>query len=170
MSKVAKRTNKRSSKIVIEEVKDETKEMAAVSTPHFNEEFASGKFVVYSRFKEQEFIHIRDYGVNGERTYPTKRGVCLTPARLKALMGKFDEIDEQLKQTDAKAPYKVQQSQYKTHLGGGIYAAIDEKFSGLNLRRYWVPEGQLSIVPTKNGVYLTSAQWTILKEDRKSVV
>src|SRR2546425_504023 len=134
MSKVSKRSNKRTSEIMGEEVKDES---MSPSTIIFNEEIAPGKFPTYTGWKEHR---VREYEVHGERKYPTKRGACLTPVRLKILMGKFEEIDEELKQADAKVPCKVQQTQYKTHLGGGIYAAIDYKFNGVNIRRYWVSE------------------------------
>src|SRR3989442_8889600 len=107
MSKVSKRSNKRSSETMSEEVKDES---MSPSTIIFNEEIAPGKLLTYTSWKEHRFVHVHEYEVNGERKYPTKKGACLTPIRLKILMGKFEKIDEQLQQADAKVPCKVQQT------------------------------------------------------------
>ena len=157
MSKVIKRSTKREIANVSEE------EDKVETTVRFSEEFAPGRFFVYSHFKGQDFIHIREYVVIGEKSYPSKKGACFTPIRLKALMNNFAEIDEQLKQQSAGASYKI-------HLGAGIYAAINGKFNGVNLRRYWVPENQLSVVPTKNGIFLPPSQWTSLKEKLNELI
>src|SRR3989442_11757417 len=95
---------------------------AATLTPtvHFSAEFAPGRFVVYSRYNEQDWIHVREYVTYGERVYPSKKGVAFTPARLRTLMNRIGEIDEQFKQVNATAAYKVEQSTYKTHLGAAI--------------------------------------------------
>src|SRR5881296_3015463 len=114
------KVNKREVKKAIKE--EEVMSMPAVipaamststSTVHFSAEFAPGRFVVYSRYNEQDLIHVREYVTYGERTYPSKKGVALTPVRLRTLMNKMEEIDEQLKQTNATAAYKVEQSAYK---------------------------------------------------------
>ena len=106
MPKVGKGSSEKSTQTVVEEDKVEMALIPA-ATVHFSAEFAPGKFVTYSRFNEQDFIHIREYIVMGGRTYPSKSGACFTPARLKALMNKFEEIDEQLEQLNSDAPYKV---------------------------------------------------------------
>src|SRR2546425_11818313 len=132
MPKVSKLSSKK------ETVVEEDKIVMAIiptATVHFSAEFAPGKFVTYSRFNEQDLIHIREYIAMGGRTYPSKRGACFTPARLKALMNKFEEIDEQLKQLNSDASYKVVQTKYMAHFGAGIYVA--QKYKGVNLRRYW---------------------------------
>lgn len=163
VNKISKRSAKRVTKVSREEGKDEVIP-TQTSTTYFSAEFAPGRHLVYSQFNGKDLIQFREYAVMGERKYPTKKGVCLTPGRLRALMEIFDDIDEQLKQQKSDASYKVQSSSYKSHLGAGIYVTVDTKFSGVDLRRYWVPEGQLSIVPTKNGLYLPSSQWSSLKE------
>src|SRR2546425_418340 len=173
------KVNKREAKKAIKCEEEET--MAApvaipvvMSVPtsivHFSEEFAPGRFVVYSRYNEQDWIHVREYVTYGERTYPSKKGVALTPVRLRTLMNKMEEIDEQLKQANATAAYKVEQSTYKTHLGAAIYAAVDKKYHGVDLRRYWVPERQTTVFPTRNGIYLPSSQWASLKEKLNELV
>src|SRR5437867_701983 len=173
------KVSKREAKKVVKSEEDETMAIpvaipeimaASTSAVHFSGEFAPGRFVVYSRCNEQDWIHVREYISYGERTYPSKKGVALTPVRLRTLMNKMEEIDEQLKQTNATAAYKVEQSTYKTHLGAAIYAAVDKKYHGVDLRRYWLPERQTLVAPTRNGIFLPSSQWTSLKEKLNELV
>ena len=158
MPKASKREEKRSSKV------ETTEPPKSASTIHFSTQFAPGRFLVYSRFNKQDLVHIREYAVIGDRAYPTKKGVCFTPGRLRALLNVIEEIDEHRKQQNAKVFYKVQQITYKTYIGAGIYATVDDKFDGVDLRRYWLPEGKVETVPTKAGIYLPSTQWEALKE------
>src|SRR6267154_2462688 len=163
------KVNKREAKRVVKIVSEETQAMPS-SKPYFNVEFAPGRFLVYSRFNERDLIHVREYVTMGERTYPSKKGVCFTPGRLSALMSKLAEIDEEREQqrvtaaAAAAANAEPQQVSYKTHLGAGISVEVASQFNGVDLRRYWAPKGQLSIVPTKNGLYLPASQWSSLKE------
>jgi len=132
----------------------------------FDVVFHPGRRLVSSPFNGQNLIHIREYVRMGEREYPTKKGVCFTPGRLKVLQGKISEIDEALKQQEVNSSYNVLLeggSLYKYHLGAGIYVSISEKFKGVDLRRYWLPEGQHAVVPTKNGIFIPTSQWTALK-------
>jgi len=168
MSKASKRVAKSTAKFSTEENKGETSAMSSASTLSstvcFSEEFSPGRFLIYSHFADREWVHIREYVTLREKTYPTKKGVCLTPSRLKSLTNKLDEIDEQLKQASSSASYKVEQSLYKSHLGAGIYASVGSEFKGVDLRRYWVPEEQMLPIPTRNGIFLSLAQWNSLKQ------
>ena len=155
------KVNKRKAKSEAEIVSEETQEMPS-STPYFNVEFAPGRFLVYSRFNERDLIHVREYVTMGERTYPTKKGVCFTPGRLSVLRGKIDLIDAMLI-LNADPILKTGEPTYREHLGAGIYASISEEYQGVSLRSYWIPEGEHSIAPTKNGIYLPVSQWTALK-------
>jgi hypothetical protein len=126
--------------------------------------FAPRRYVVYSRFNDVDYVHIREYdemtnqkgSVSNE--YPSKRGVCLSTIRLKVLRSKFDEIDDQLNlQRQNMVP------NYKTHLGAGIYASVGE-YKGVDLRNYFIPEDKMSPIPTKRGIFIPTSQWTRLKE------
>ena len=131
----------------------------------FDETFAWGRRLLLSRFNGQVLVHVREFVSMGEREFPTKKGVCFTPGRLSVLRGKIEEIDEALRQQETNASYGVEAGPtlYKVHLGAGIYASVSENYNGVSLRRYWVPEGQLSAVPTRNGIYLPASQWRALK-------
>src|SRR6267154_1361563 len=64
MPKVSKRAMKSEAKISAEEYNDETIIMSSTtqtSAVRFSEEFAPGRFLVYSRFNDQDWIHIREY-------------------------------------------------------------------------------------------------------------
>ena len=115
----------------------------------FNREFAPSRYLVYSRYNGRDFIHVREFETLNERVYPTKKGASFTPARLKALIGKFGDIDEELRQQKSSATYKASKPTYKAHLGAGIYATVGDEYVGVDLRRYWVPEGQLKEVRTE---------------------
>ena len=105
MPKVSKRAAKSVAKTSVEEHNDDTIVMSAAqtSTVYFSEEFSSGRYLVYSNFNGQDWIHIREYVTMGEKSYPTKKGACFTPGRFKSLANRFDVIDEQLKQVSANA-------------------------------------------------------------------
>jgi len=124
--------------------------------------FAPNRYLVYSRFNDRDNIHIREYGVKtiaigmGDCEYPTKKWVCFTPGRLKVLRNKIEEIDEQLSR---KSPL----TDYKAHLGAGIYVTIGE-FNCVDIRRHWIPEGHTEIIPTKRGITLSPSQWRSFKE------
>ena len=164
------KVNKRESKKLVMNTNSEAE--TSVITPqqlpsnvtYFSREFAPGRSLVYSRYNDRDWIHVREFETLNDRVYPTKKGASFTPARLKALMGKMDEIDEELRQQKSTASYKVEKAIYKGHLGAGIYATVGGKFVGVDLRRYWVPEEQLMEMPTKNGIFLPARQWTVLKE------
>ena len=71
--------------------------------------FAPGRYLVYSQYRGQFQVHVLEYAYKsmsngmGECEYPTKKGVCFTPARLKVLCNKIEEIDEHLK--NQNTPY-----------------------------------------------------------------
>ncbi len=130
---------------------------------HYSMDFASGRFVVYSRFQDQLLVHIRDYVIMGTCIYPSKDGVCFRVYQLIDLVNKFAEIDEQLKrQNDSTS--------YEEHLGEGLYVTIDSKYGGVVLCNYNDPDGQLRIVPVKNEISIPSSQWASLKEKLNELI
>jgi hypothetical protein len=136
----------------------------------FSASFHPGRRLTMTRFHGMLRIHVREYERVGDREFPTRKGACFTPGRLKVLRGKISEIDEALRQQEVNASCNVtvgvggnSSLLYKAHLGAGIYASIDENFNGVSLRRHWVPIGRQEIIPTKNGIYLPASQWAALK-------
>jgi hypothetical protein len=137
-----------------------------LSTTGFDVEFSPRRRLVLSCYMGQILIHIREYDAIGEKEYPTKKGACFTPGRFRALREKLETIDEMLRQQEINASFNVtigEAELYKVHLGAGIYASIAERYHGVSLRRHWMPPGQESIVPTKNGIFIPVKQWASLK-------
>jgi len=173
MPKVNKREERKAAKsvedlIIMEELS--TSSMSELSVPavsasevDFNVEFAPDRVLSCVLFNGQLWVHIREFVTFEGRTYPSKKGAAFTPARLKVLLNKIEEIDEELRQQSATVSYKVEKGVYKTHLGGGVYATVGGKFHGVDLRRYWVPPKQLREMPTRNGIFLPMSQWRSLK-------
>jgi len=140
--------------------------VAETETTGFDVEFWPGRRLSLSRFNGRVFIHVRGYSLHNDRAYPTKKGASFTPGRLSVLRGKISEIDEALRQQEVNACYNVVVGDgplYKAHIGAGIFATVGGDYHGVNLRRHWVPEGKREDVPTKNGIYLPTAQWSALK-------
>src|SRR6267154_882550 len=52
---------------------------------------------------------------------------------------------------------------YRAHLEAGVYVSVDKDFNGVDLRRHWVPDGQLTIAPTKEGINMSTPQWNSFK-------
>jgi hypothetical protein len=126
--------------------------------------FAPKRYVVFSKFNNIDHVHIREYNVNETEQieFPTKKGICLTAGRLRSFLIIIDNIDERLKQ-------RYSNTGYKTHIGAGIYATITQ-FHCVDLRRHWIPEGQLQVVPTKQGITLNPTQWNALKEKLRELL
>jgi len=136
-----------------------------VSTEKYDASFFPGRRLSLSTFNGQQYIHIREYIELNGKLYPTKKGVSFTPGRLSVLRSNIGKIDLALQQQEVNASYSVNVGGVllKVHLGAGIYATVSEEFKGVSLRRHWMPEGQNEPVPTKNGIYLPTAQWNSLK-------
>src|SRR5437867_1314512 len=172
MSKIAKRTMKRSIKVepcdtepISETVCETSGSAVAVAPTGSNVSFWLGRRLVLSCFNGQILIHVREYQSTDGKEYPTKKGACFTPGRLMALHEKIESIDEVLRQQEVNASYNVTigPTLYKAHLGAGIYVSVSERYPGVSLRRYWLPEGQEEPIPTRNGIYLPANQWAALK-------
>src|SRR6266516_7943368 len=157
------------SKVNKREEKKAAKEMSELPLPaplldaNLGIQFAPDRYLSYTVYNGQPWVHVREFASAEGRAYPTKKGASFTPGRLRVLINKMDEIDEELRQQAALESYKVQKGQYRAHLGGGIYATVSSEFHGVDIRRYWVPPKQLSEVPTRNGIFLPVTQWRSLK-------
>jgi hypothetical protein len=170
MPKVDKRETKRAMKNAEQKEVGVYVSPTSSNTTYFSEEFAPGKYVSYSSHNGRSLVHIREYTCFEGRLYPTKKGACFTPIRLKVLVEKFAELDEELKQLNSDEIYKVSKGSYRSHLGGGIYASVQAPFNGIDIRRYFIPEGMQTEVPTKNGIFIPNSQWAKLKIKLNEVI
>jgi len=140
---------------------------AMISSTKFDEAFYPGRRLTATIFKGCLWVHVREYNDLNGKSYPTKKGASFTPGRLRVFRSMMDKIDTVLRQQEVNGSYGVDLGggvMLKEHLGGGIYATVCEAFHGVTLRRHWMPpDGNGSIVPTKNGIYLPASQWESLK-------
>ena len=108
-------------------------------------------------------IHIREYETEGEKTYPTKKGVCFSPSTLATLRMHLDDVAHALESVKTGKA-----EEFKLHLGKAIFCTISKKFSLIDLRRFFELDGKLT--PTKKGLSLKSQEWTDLKRILKEVM
>jgi len=138
-------------------------------TEEFYDIFAPGRRIVYSCINNKVLVHICEYTVLENQEFLTVGGLCFTPSRLKVLKNKIGEIDELLWRQDINKVHKMYKVEaenvvYRAHLGAGVYVSVDKTFSGVDLRLHRVPEGQLTIVPTKRGINMSTPQWDLFKK------
>ena len=122
----------------------------------------SNKWVVVNRYNKELLIHIREYQTEGEKTYPTKKGVFFSPPILATLRMHLDDIAHAMEGVKSGKT-----EEFKLHLGKGIFCTISKKFCLVNLRHYFELEGNLT--PTKKGICLKMSEWTDLKRILKEV-
>lgn len=52
---------------------------------------------------------------------------------------------------------------YKYHLGENVYVTIKNGYPVVNIRKWFLPDGQNETVPTKKGIALSFKQWEFLR-------
>ncbi len=113
---------------------------------HSKEESAPGKFIVFSRFKGQEFIHVREVGNMRGHDYLTRNGVSFIPNGLNALRERIIPIDNLLAQQKVDISYGAivggEDPMCKEHLEVTPFATL------------------ISTFPMENGIHIPVAQWS----------
>jgi len=91
--------------------------------------------------KNNDELIIRDKG--------SKKEAVFTPARWASFRLCLDEIDNQL--------YRLSQGEdvaYCNHYGGGWHVSVTKRFHCIDLRKWWLPIGEMSCKPTKTDIAL----------------
>ena len=117
-------------------------------------------YVVGKLFKGQMFIHVRRYDRRDDGTlFPTKKGIALNLEKWKKLQYCFlENVDSAVGQYKDSKPVDL-----FIHLGGNYHVSVKSGYPLVNIRRWFVPEGQETLTPTKAGLALTFLQWEKLK-------
>ena len=55
-------------------------------------QFGEKRFLTYSSFMDTDKIHIREYDSLNGKSYPSKRGICLSASRFSTLYNTLPEI------------------------------------------------------------------------------
>lgn len=106
-------------------------------------------------------VHIRQYEKNEKgQLFPSKLGICLTQSRFATLQYFADLIKPQIE----KLRNKEGNVSFRFHLGGGIFLSANSDFPTINVRRYFLPDGQTSPHPTKKGIALRLREWDAIVE------
>jgi len=115
----------------------------------------NGRFALVCVFNGETKVHVREYI---DEKYPTKKGICLSPIRWAALLGTAFTLDEILSnRSDLRDDYRV-------HLGGFVYVKANKEYGTIDIRQYFIPDGQHNEIPTKKGVTLRKFEWFALKK------
>ncbi|KAJ8310817.1 hypothetical protein KUTeg_012682 [Tegillarca granosa] len=117
------------------------------------------RYVVAKQFNGKMMIHIRQYVRNKRGLYPSKVGIGLDLEKwLKLDLCCYRDVSECIES------YKSNQNvDYRYHLGENVNVSIKTGFPVVHIRKWFLPEGQESVVPTRKGIALTFAQWYQLR-------
>ncbi|KAL4231824.1 hypothetical protein ACF0H5_009400 [Mactra antiquata] len=93
--------------------------------------------------------------IYNEKHFPTKNGAALKPVRWNSFVSNLDDIEEAKKGLSAEEIFD-----FKHHLGGNWYVGVNSNFPCVNIRKFWLPEGEQDIVPSRKGITLTFVDFT----------
>ena len=110
-------------------------------------QFGEKRFLTYSSFMDTDKIHIREYYSLNGKSYPSKRGICLSASRFSTLYNTLPEIIASVELLLQKKPVKM-----NAHIGGGVYATVSSDYQCVDIRRFWKPEGETKECATRNGL------------------
>ena len=115
--------------------------------------------MIVKKFDGNLQIHIRQYKrYASERLYPAKIGITLTPTRFTILLSSIDAIKSSVEKLRNKEIVNC-----KLHLGGGTFVRINSDFpTTIDIRRFFLPEGEMTPWPTKKGIALRLHEWDSL--------
>ena len=111
-------------------------------------------YLVASEFLGEVKIHIRHY----ERERPTKNGICLSLRRWNELKLVLREI------IDTVAKYEQEKADLKHHLGGNWHVSVTQGFPCVDIRKFWLPDGDSAIRATRKGIALKFTEFQKLVE------
>ncbi|KAL4218172.1 hypothetical protein ACF0H5_004674 [Mactra antiquata] len=98
-------------------------------------------YVTVNDYNNITYVHVRYF----DGKYPTKKGVAMSLARWKSLVQLIPKIQENR---------SADQSAFE-HLGGNCYVSITDGIPGIDLRQFWMPDGDLQVKATRRGVHFS---------------
>ena len=121
-----------------------------------NKFFVIGDYQGITRFN----LRIYDWSEEQNKPYPTKKGVSLDPEKWKKVQYLYcKDIDASISEVlDGKDIRK------QIHLGENLYVTVKSGYHVVDFRRWFLPEGKTTILPTQRGISLAFYQWRQLKE------
>ena len=127
------------------------------------------RYLVGSKFRDDTYIHIREYiQTDDGKDIPSKKGIALTPGRWKLLTMYTEQIDEAMQSFLDDRPTAL-----SLHLGGNVYLTLKTGYPCVDIRQFYMAEGETEIRATKRGIALKFAEYEKLKtciEDLKTYI
>lgn len=128
--------------------------------PRFLFPLGRGRYVSLSHFSGVTSIHVREYRRQSSTglLYPTPVGVMLGPYTARALIHELPEIILMMEDAMELGAMGGQQLSQRTwYLGDRLRAVIDLEWgASLNLRHFFLPEGETEEMATRRGVRLNA--------------
>ena len=117
------------------------------------------------------YVHIRFYETSPTgKLFPSKNGMAMPLDKYKKLTEEVEEIDEALRKLEEAGEDKNEEIKdeneeplYEKHLGENIYVRVEKGFKRVDIRKWWLPESEKTIQPTRKGVSLQTELWEDLK-------
>ena len=136
-------------------------ELVRDNTEYLNVDLGDAKRFVINVYKGSLRFNIRVFEEkeNGRR-YPTKKGVSLDSEEYKKVHFLYRDAIEQAI-TDVKDD---RDTDFKAHLGENIYVSVKSGYKVVDFRRWFLPDGNQDVIPTKRGVTLRFNQWKQLND------
>lgn len=104
-------------------------------------------------------VDIREWKSSENRQFPTKKGISLNLQLFKTLTLSIDLIDTAL----------AKKEDLNYHIGANIFLTIKGDSPCVNIRKYWKPENEENLVPTKKGICLRPLEYLNLKLHLSSI-
>ena len=98
-------------------------------------------------------IDLREFKQTEKYKFPTKRGISLSLELFKSLALATDMVDTAMNKNEV----------LNYHIGGNIFLTVRSDNPCVNIRKYWKPENEENLVPTKKGICLRPAEYVNLK-------
>ena len=101
----------------------------------------------------EPIIDLREFKQTEKHKFPTTKGINLSLELFKSLKLAIDMVDA--------AMYKNEDLHYQ--IGGNIFITVRSGNPCVDLRKYWKPENEENLVPTKKRIHLGPAEYITLK-------
>ena len=112
------------------------------------------RYLTVSIFKGQKYVHFREYEFSDNACFPTKKGIALPARRFASLLQKCNEINETVQQVENGIS-----TQYKVHIGGGVFVTVNGEYQRVDVRAFFVPPGQAEEKATCRGMAFKLCEW-----------
>ena len=124
----------------------------------------SNRLVTVKEWNGEIRVDIRECGVD----YPTKKGISLNMSRWKRFCMCTPDIEKIMVQLTQGVRKNLE---FKHHIGGNVQVTYQPlgQFPFIDIRQFWIPEGEEELKPTRKGISLTFAQWEDLVQSIEDI-